>query len=69
MCVTHPNMHQKQKRRKKWAIENNLSACTLLKKWTVFYCRQNHSAMVTENFPVVFYAIPCPKLPVNTPLS
>lgn len=67
-CV-YLNMHQKPQRRKKRARESNLIACIYLKEWTLFYCRRNHLAVVTENFPVVFYTILHPELPVNTPVS
>lgn len=33
----YPNTHQNQQRRTKWATENNLTACTYLKEWTLFY--------------------------------
>lgn len=75
LCNTHIcvyaywNMHHYQHRSKKWARESNLITCTYLKEWTLFYCRWNHLVMVTENFPLVFYTILHPELPVNTLMS
>lgn len=75
LCNTHIcvyacwNMHHHQHRSKKWAREKNNITCTYLKEWTLFYCRWNHLVMVTENFPLVFYTILHPELPVNTLVS